>query len=33
MIARRHLETLLENVGRFTRGESLLNVVNKALWF
>jgi phosphoglycerate dehydrogenase-like enzyme len=32
-IARRHLETLIENVGRFARGESLLNVVDKALWF
>ncbi len=33
VIARRHLATLLENVGRFTRGEELLNVVDKALWF
>ncbi len=33
VIARRHLETLVENVGRFTRGEPLLNVVEKALWF
>jgi phosphoglycerate dehydrogenase-like enzyme len=32
-IARRHLETLVENVGRFARGEPLLNVVEKALWF
>jgi phosphoglycerate dehydrogenase-like enzyme len=32
-IARRHLETLVENVGRFARGEALLNVVDKALWF
>ena len=32
-IARRHLETLVENVGRFARGEPLLNVVDKALWF
>jgi phosphoglycerate dehydrogenase-like enzyme len=32
-IARRHLETLIENVGRFARGEPLLNVVDKALWF
>ena len=31
-IAHRHLETLVENVGRFGRGESLLNVVEKALW-
>jgi phosphoglycerate dehydrogenase-like enzyme len=33
VIARRHLETLIENVGRFARGEPLLNVVEKALWF
>ena len=33
VIARRHRETLVENVGRFARGESLLNVVEKALWF
>jgi phosphoglycerate dehydrogenase-like enzyme len=33
VIARRHLETLVENVGRFARGEPLLNVVDKALWF
>ena len=33
VIAARHLATLVENVGRFTRGEPLLNVVNKALWF
>lgn len=32
-IARRHLETLVENVGRFARGEPLLNVVDKDLWF
>ena len=32
-IAPRHLATLVENVGRFTRGEPLLNVVDKALWF
>jgi phosphoglycerate dehydrogenase-like enzyme len=32
-IARRHRETLVENVGRFARGEPLLNVVDKALWF
>jgi phosphoglycerate dehydrogenase-like enzyme len=32
-IARRHLETLVENVGRFARGEPLLNVVEKTLWF
>jgi phosphoglycerate dehydrogenase-like enzyme len=33
VIAGRHLTTLVENVGRFARGEPLLNVVNKALWF
>jgi len=33
VVARRHLETLAENVGRFARGESLLNVVEKRLWF
>jgi phosphoglycerate dehydrogenase-like enzyme len=33
VIAERHLATLVENVGRFTRGEPLLNVVHKALWF
>jgi phosphoglycerate dehydrogenase-like enzyme len=31
-IAERHLETLLENVRRFVRGEPLLNVVDKARW-
>ena len=33
VIARRHLETLIENVARFARGEPLLNVVDKTLWF
>ena len=33
VVAVRHLETLAENVGRFVRGESLLNVVDKRLWF
>ena len=33
VIAPRHLATLVENVGRFARGEPLLNVVDKALWF
>ena len=33
VVARRHRETLVENVGRFARGEPLLNVVDKALWF
>jgi phosphoglycerate dehydrogenase-like enzyme len=32
-IAERHLQVLLDNVGRFARGEPLRNVVNKALWF
>ncbi len=32
-IARRHLETLLENIRRFVAGEELKNVVDKALWF
>jgi phosphoglycerate dehydrogenase-like enzyme len=32
-IAERHLAVLLENIGRFVRGEPLKNVVNKALWF
>jgi phosphoglycerate dehydrogenase-like enzyme len=33
IIAARHLATLVENVGRFARGEPLVNVVNKSLWF
>jgi phosphoglycerate dehydrogenase-like enzyme len=32
-IAERHLEVLLDNVGRFARGEELRNVVDKAKWF
>jgi phosphoglycerate dehydrogenase-like enzyme len=32
-IPERHLNVLLENIGRFARGEPLRNVVNKALWF
>ena len=32
-IARRHLETLAENAGRFARGEALINAVDKKLWF
>ncbi|HEV3163661.1 MAG TPA: D-2-hydroxyacid dehydrogenase [Isosphaeraceae bacterium] len=32
-IAARHLATLVENVGRFARGEDLINVVDKKLWF
>jgi phosphoglycerate dehydrogenase-like enzyme len=33
VIAARHLAALVENVGRFARGEPLLNVVDKTLWF
>jgi phosphoglycerate dehydrogenase-like enzyme len=33
VIAARHLNTLVENVRRFSRGEPLNNVVDKALWF
>ncbi len=33
VIAERHLAVLVENVGRFARGEPLINVVDKALWF
>jgi phosphoglycerate dehydrogenase-like enzyme len=32
-IAGRHLEVLLDNVGRFVRGEPLRNVVDKTRWF
>jgi phosphoglycerate dehydrogenase-like enzyme len=32
-IAERHLATLLENVRRFSKGEELLNVVDKRNWF
>jgi phosphoglycerate dehydrogenase-like enzyme len=32
-IAARHLATLVENVRRFARGQPLVNVVDKALWF
>ncbi|MBT4843861.1 MAG: D-2-hydroxyacid dehydrogenase [Planctomycetaceae bacterium] len=32
-VAERHLETLLENVRRFTNHKPLLNVVNKNRWF
>ncbi len=32
-IAARHLATLVENVGRFARGEMLRNIVDKTLWF
>jgi phosphoglycerate dehydrogenase-like enzyme len=33
VIAVRHLKALVENVHRFARGEPLLNVVDKKLWF
>lgn len=33
VIASRHLAALVENVGRFARGESLKNVVDKAAWY
>ncbi len=32
-IAERHLGVLLDNVGRFVRGEPLVNVVDKAEWY
>jgi phosphoglycerate dehydrogenase-like enzyme len=32
-IAERHLQVLLDNVGRFARGEPLANVVDKQRWF
>ena len=32
-IAGRHLELLLDNVGRFVRGEPLRNVVDKDQWY
>lgn len=33
VIAARHLATLVDNVGRFARGDALKNVVDKRLWF
>ena len=33
LVAGRHLALLLDNVGRFARGEPLCNVVNKQMWF
>ncbi len=33
VIAGRHLATLVDNVGRFARGEALKNVVDKAAWY
>ncbi len=32
-IAERHLAVLLDNIGRFVRGESLVNVADKRRWF
>jgi len=32
-IAERHLGVLLDNVGRFVRGEPLANVASKTAWF
>jgi phosphoglycerate dehydrogenase-like enzyme len=32
-IAARHLDLLLDNIGRFIRGEPLRNVVDKQRWF
>ena len=32
-IAERHLEVLLDNIGRFVRNEPLINVVDKDRWF
>jgi phosphoglycerate dehydrogenase-like enzyme len=33
LIAERHLGVLLDNIGRFLRGEPLRNVADKARWF
>ena len=33
LIAARHLDLLLDNIGRFLRGEPLRNVVDKERWF
>ena len=32
-ISERHLGVLLDNVGRFARGEPLCNVTDKAKWY
>ena len=32
-IADRHLAVLLDNIGRFVRGEPLRNIVDKEKWF
>ena len=31
-VAERHLQTLLDNLQRFIKGQPLLNVVDKATW-
>ncbi|MBX3412423.1 MAG: D-2-hydroxyacid dehydrogenase [Pirellulales bacterium] len=33
VVAERHLDVLVENVGRFSRGEALMNLVRKDLWY
>jgi phosphoglycerate dehydrogenase-like enzyme len=33
VIASRHMKALVDNVGRFARGERLANIVDKAFWF
>jgi phosphoglycerate dehydrogenase-like enzyme len=33
LIASRHLDLLLDNIGRFVRGDELRNIVNKAEWY
>lgn len=33
VIAARHLAAIVDNIGRFSRGEPLRNIVHKALWF
>ena len=32
-LAERHIATLLDNIGRFVRGEPLRNIADKAMWF
>jgi hypothetical protein len=32
-VPQRHLQVLLDNLGRFARGERLVNVVDKRRWF
>ena len=33
IVAERHRALLVDNLGRFARGEPLRNAVDKALWF